>query len=586
MEQAVALANNDVVLLAWSYDTKVADCLGFAIYRVDDQEQRTPLPAWIGFQGEDNPDWDPSTTERWPVQKFSWRDLTAARGEAYTYEIVPLTGAPGNLSPLTDRALKTNQVTLTPIRSNNVRAYFNRGILSTQALAHKLPHDSSGGPSHQVLLDHIRTAGDEIRMSLAGQIIEALSLLPGRAQDEGGSCRAALYELNDDELIGLLDDPDHVSLVLSNAGSYDDPDATNHDARQKLHDDHVDVTDRMLGSGHIGHDKFVVYVDSDGTPQAIQSGSTNWTSTGLCAQANNAILLFDAELAASYQDFSNRLQAECPADPAEHATQSEALRTKNRELSEHSIAQPLTIDQADVTLCLSPNTPQQRKPPGDDPPRPTDMGELFKLIEGANQGILFLLFQPGQPSVLDAILEAEVAKPELFVRGAATDRKAIEQYDTMLYHRTGDRAEVAAAAELDHAFGYWQKELLKSSPTAHAVIHDKILVIDPTSDDCVVVTGSHNLGYTASYANDENLLIVKGHRSLAEAYATHVMDIYDHYRWRWRQKHPDHSHPHDVGDCDGGSFGLITEDCWQTKYFEDPEAIAERLFWLPSKSPN
>jgi hypothetical protein len=578
MDQAIALANNDVVLLAWSYEAKIADCLGFAIYRLDSDGQRNPLPAWVGFHGEDNPDWDPSTTEHWPVQKFSWRDLTASRGQMYSYEIVPMAGSPGDLAPLEDRALTTNPVTLTPVRSENVRAYFNRGILSTQALAHKLPHDGDGGPSSEALLEHIRTPGDEIRMSLAGQIIEALSLLAKRADEENGSVHAALYELNDPELVDLLLDPDHVSLVLSNAGEGERRDSTNEDARQKIHDDHVDVTDRMLGGGHIGHDKFTVYVTEAGNPRTVQTGSTNWTSTGLCAQANNAIVLTSEALAGAYLDFWSRLKAECSADSAEDATQSPALRSTNQERTAHSIADPWTIDGARVSLCLSPNTPQQGKP-STDPPRPVDMGELFELIAAARKGILFLLFQPGSPSVLDAILEAQVANHELFVRGAATDPEAIENYDTTLFHRTGDHPEVAAAAELDHAFGYWQKELLKSSPSAHAVIHDKIVIIDPTSDDdCLVVTGSHNLGYTASYANDENLLIIKGHRSLAEAYATHVMDIYDHYRWRWRQQHPDPGDPAPAGDDVG--FGLATEEGWQSKYFEDPEAVAERLFWL------
>ena len=37
----------------------------------------------------------------------------------------------------------------------------------------------------------------------------------------------------------------------------------------------------------------------------------------------------------------------------------------------------------------------------------------------------------------------------------------------------------------------WTKEILKAG---FAVIHDKVLVIDPFSDHCVVATGSHNLG--------------------------------------------------------------------------------------------
>ena len=52
------------------------------------------------------------------------------------------------------------------------------------------------------------------------------------------------------------------------------------------------------------------------------------------------------------------------------------------------------------------------------------------------------------------------------------------------------------------------------------------MVIDPLSPDCVVLTGSHDLGYRASYTNDENLLFIRGHQSVAEAYAVHVMDVY------------------------------------------------------------
>jgi phosphatidylserine/phosphatidylglycerophosphate/cardiolipin synthase-like enzyme len=225
------------------------------------------------------------------------------------------------------------------------------------------------------------------------------------------------------------------------------------------------------------------------------------------------------------------------------------------------------IDGASVHLRLSPNTQRMTKP-ARDAERPTDMAEVFDLIAGARQGILFLLFQPGTPSVLDAILDAESADPKLFVRGAATDPKAIEHYTVELFHRTGERAYVAAASAIDDAFGEWQRELLKA-PEAHAIVHDKILVIDPRDRRrCVVVTGSHNLGYRASYNNDENLLIVKGHRALAEAYAVHVLDVYDHYRWRYQRERN--------GRAAFG--GLSDRDTWQRKYRFDP-VREEVAFW-------
>src|SRR5215218_5676884 len=114
MEKAVALANNDVVLLAWSYEAPIPGCLGFAIRRLEAGGVTVTLPAWVGFHGESNPDWDPRDTEVWPVQKFSWRDLTATWGHTYSYEIVPRVGKPGQLKSEEGRVLRTEEVTLTP----------------------------------------------------------------------------------------------------------------------------------------------------------------------------------------------------------------------------------------------------------------------------------------------------------------------------------------------------------------------------------------------------------------------------------------------------------------------------------------
>ncbi len=66
------------------------------------------------------------------------------------------------------------------------------------------------------------------------------------------------------------------------------------------------------------------------------------------------------------------------------------------------------------------------------------------------------------------------------------------------------------AAAIKDLVGDFQRELLSAG---HAIIHDKIVVIDPMSEtDCVVITGSHNLGFKASYANDENMLVLRGNR--------------------------------------------------------------------------
>jgi hypothetical protein len=96
-------------------------------------------------------------------------------------------------------------------------------------------------------------------------------------------------------------------------------------------------------------------------------------------------------------------------------------------------------------------------------------------------------------------------------------------------------ADVASVAGIFAVFASWEAGIYK---IGHAVIHDKILVIDPFTDDSVVVTGSHNLGFKASYSNDENMVIIQKNRAVAEAYAAHVLDVYEHYRWRWKLQQP------------------------------------------------
>lgn len=85
------------------------------------------------------------------------------------------------------------------------------------------------------------------------------------------------------------------------------------------------------------------------------------------------------------------------------------------------------------------------------------------------------------------------------------------------------------------AIGPWIAEVTRRdflSKVGHAIVHSKVLVIDPLSEAPVVVTGSHNFSTSASTRNDENFVVVRGHPALAAAYASHVMSVYAHYRYR------------------------------------------------------
>ena len=564
MDKAIAIANNDTVFISWTYDQKIPNCMGFAVYRTDAAGNRAALPAWVGFKGGSNPDWQHKDTTVWPVQKFNWRDFTAARDQTYTYEIVPMTGTPDSLQPVTGKTLKTGAVTLSPKRGS-FSVYFTNGILATQALTHVIPAGKTGAPSSTALRDHIDKPGDPIRMKLAGQVIEGMTSLLDRAATQGGACYAAFYELADPELLArLLKAKSYLHLILGNTGT---DDAENAPARKQLHDAGIDITDRMVAKNHIAHNKFCLYCDLSGKPRAVLTGSTNWTTTGICTQSNNSVVIENDDVAAAYLEYWKRLKTDAVSNDSK---QGQPLRTADQ--TSHAA----TIDGAAATVWFSPNTKQPAKPKTN-PATPLDMKDVFAAMANAKQAIIFLVFQPGNPSIVEYAAACENAKPGLLIYGAATDPKANNNFKTLLVHRStkniqvvDDNKAVVSATGISTQFAYWHKELLML-PGAHAIIHDKIVVIDPMTPDCVVITGSHNQGFRASYANDENFVIVKGHQSLAEAYATHVMDVYDHYRWRFSLR---------TTSVKDAFSGLDPTPAWQDKYFlPNSDARREALFW-------
>ncbi len=72
----------------------------------------------------------------------------------------------------------------------------------------------------------------------------------------------------------------------------------------------------------------------------------------------------------------------------------------------------------------------------------------------------------------------------------------------------------------------------------YAIVHSKVLVVDPLSPQATVVTGSHNFSESASNQNDENFMIIRGDRALAEAYLVNIVGAWRHYRARVRRGPP------------------------------------------------
>jgi phosphatidylserine/phosphatidylglycerophosphate/cardiolipin synthase-like enzyme len=335
-------------------------------------------------------------------------------------------------------------------------------------------------------------------------------------------------------------------------------DITNKDARQKLSALMGNrFQNRMFNnSAHIGHNKFAVLLDRNGKPIVVWSGSTNWTPTGLCAQSNNTIVIESEDVAKAYFDYWTRLHADKlpvpkPLSKPLASDQGPALR-KADATANHA---KLDGGKTQIDLWYSPNTPKTGTPANRTVP--PDLEFVFSLMKSAKDAIFFLVFNPGRTkedpegdqdinTVVSAAINFGRLDPKLTVFGAISDPTAVPGFvappkgapkdapkipPAAIFSPTGvPNVLMIRAAAINDLVGDFQRELLSAG---HAIIHDKILVIDPMSEtDCVVITGSHNQGFKASYANDENMLILRGNKPLALAYTTHVLDIYDHYKFR------------------------------------------------------
>jgi phosphatidylserine/phosphatidylglycerophosphate/cardiolipin synthase-like enzyme len=586
MQNAVAFTDNDVIVIAWSYGIKPIGCMGFAIYRVDDMGHETPLPSHAVFKGQTIK--SGQTTEEFPIQKFYWKDpyarlIAEKTGKRrFRYKVVPLEGAPGNLKPMKDLPnIISNEVEISPEISETIKAFFNRGLISTQRVSRAL----EGKPSKGKLIPLISDPKNVLRASLSGDMVEALTSFVDRAKSSG-KIYAALYELGDEELIAKLEGlGNRLQIVLSNSVATDADTKEKTDGNQRARD-RLAKTDgaqwnRIMPTNHIGHNKFLVYTDKDGKPQAVLFGSTNWTPTGLCAQTNNTLVIDDPELAARYLDYWKQLAKDTKdANSDAKALQGAKLRAWDANTHDFTLAGGASLES-----WFSPNTPKARSSNTKNEKRPPDMEAVVKCINGAKHAILFLAFYPGTPSIANWTAQALQKNKDLFVRGCVTNKSASEGFYYELKGMTppkkakGDKTPVKQDPRVIGAEAFdgkiipegWQKEILNAG---FAIIHDKILVIDPFSDNCVVVTGSHNLGHKASFNNDENLVIIEGNEQLAMAYATHVLDVYDHFSWRYLVKQK---------GTTGAEQSLSgTPDEWLIKYFDDKGQIknAQLRFWM------
>ena len=536
-------ANEDDALLFWSIPEPISQCRGFAIQRrikrKGEKQGEDFLVNRTGFENEkvkakpkagQKAVTKPST--EWPFQRFSWTDHDAQTGDTVSYKVIPiLRNASGKLESLESNASAWSPERILGTTAGKFKPFFNRGFVMAQFMAHFLEERKLS------LAQFKKTIKDKddktIRLFLSGDLRKALLEQLQTALDEGGEVFAALFELSDDELIEALGKlKTKANVVLANgsvqkakgetsaeARLRDENEAARKELRKKGVGVHVEEKNRFISPGALGHNKFLVRTNKKGKPVVAWTGSTNWAPTGLCTQVNNGLLIEDTSVAKVYLD-------------QWHALRKEGSGFSKPFVAANSKPKPVGKDVVGNVRSVIWFT---RTTKG------VDLDALREEVDKAREGILFLMFMPGSTGLFSNVA-ARSAEPNLYVRGVVSelpngrgDESAVDVNLIDGKAHTSLHLDIIQPEGVKHPFANFSEEVTHKQflgGIGHAIIHSKVVVIDPFSADPVVITGSHNFSSSASSKNDENFIIVKGDHDLAEAYAVNIMGAYAHYRWR------------------------------------------------------
>jgi phosphatidylserine/phosphatidylglycerophosphate/cardiolipin synthase-like enzyme len=98
-------------------------------------------------------------------------------------------------------------------------------------------------------------------------------------------------------------------------------------------------------------------------------------------------------------------------------------------------------------------------------------------------------------------------------------------------------------------------------------IHSKFLLMDPLGKDPIVVTGSANFSTASTNDNDENMLVIRGDKRVADIYFTEFNRLFYHYYFRSVQEAKKRNlSKKEKQRSDEQSLFLSESDDWLKKY--------------------
>jgi phosphatidylserine/phosphatidylglycerophosphate/cardiolipin synthase-like enzyme len=528
------------------------DLLGYAIERAEldpagNEIERYWMRGIKRFKDKDKglPPGTPVSTAEHPIQSFLWADYTAKAGTRYLFRIVPMYGTVKN-PKLDDAAAVTLDVTSehggdrplddtdTGIRHD---VFFNRGVIGSQAYAREFANrepDADNPRSREM-------------QWLSRGLFEALLRFIGLARD-GMGLRAALYEFHYQPVANAfakaIEAGADVKIVYDAESDYKvENEATIKTARL---DDYDAVIPRTVSEG-IRHNKFIVLLKG-GTPLAVWTGSTNISAGGIFGHSNVGHVIWDEDVAAKYLDYWQRL--------ADNLTPTK-LRGPNKAATPTPAAQP---PKNSVTPLFSARDDKESNE--------TLQWYADRLAEAEEISCMTFAFN------IDEVFQRVLGKESDVLRYVVKDDPLGEEES--IGH---DRDVIFAAGSYlpEGALANFLRE--RANPlNRNRYIHNKFMLVDPLSEDPLVVTGSANFSRPSQRTNDENMLVIRGDKRVADIYFGEFMRVFDHHYARYVVRVL-----HDEGrsDPEAGYLKKNTDD-WLPSHFNPSSYKSKRRKYFTS----
>ncbi|HET7730791.1 MAG TPA: phospholipase D-like domain-containing protein, partial [Usitatibacter sp.] len=524
--QVFAVTGTNTISFAIQADpASRAGLLGFSVRRSKAGEPLRTLPGFKVFKSiipKPNRDTRVSTWDH-PVQSFVWDDFTAEPGVEYEYRFHPVSGTP--------KALKHGQPLAIKVRTEELFSggehdiFFNRGVASSQLYARRFGNkrpDKLPAAKQAQALEWLTRQLDEAIVKFIEQARKGDRLLccfyefryePVLAALKSAIDRGVRVEIiidakvNERTVKGKLQPsfPREENLAAIKAAGI-----------RKTH-----IIERDANPTNIQHNKFMVLVRGK-APVEVWTGSTNLSLGGFSGQTNVGHWVRNKAVARAFKEYWDVLSEDPGSAKGDDLSVAKKRKNELRKAVEAIGDAPAALADipSGVTPVFSPRTTLKvlhlYMEIADSAKRVACMTLAFGVGDKLKKR---LLDNTGQSHVVFLLLEKKDAPR----KNAKTPFVVINAQNNV-YKAWG--------ASLKDPLYQWVRETNARQLQLNkhvSYIHSKFLLMDPLGKDPVVATGSANFSDASTTGNDENMLLIRGDKRVADIYFTEFNRLFNHY---------------------------------------------------------